>query len=124
MSIGTTGPVKPGMARAEQDDLGALGGLGADAVQLGGELRLGRPEVEAGERTERLPERLAVRRDERRQLVEDPLDLLLLGGLGLAPGVAELDGDQRLDEQRLAAAGRVVDDALDPARASALTGTT
>ena len=67
---------------------------------------------------------LGVRGDERRQLVEDPLDLLLLGDLRLAPGVAELDGDERLDEQRLAAAGRVVDDALDPARASALTGTT
>ena len=39
----------------------------------------------------------------------------LLGGLRLAPGVAELDGDERLDEQRLAAARRVVDDALDPA---------
>ena len=38
-----------------------------------------------------------------------------LGDLRLAPGVAELDGDERLDEQRLAAAGRVVDDALDPA---------
>jgi hypothetical protein len=51
---------------------------------------------------------------ERRQLVEDPLDLLLLRGLRLAPGVAELDRDHRLDEQRRAAAGRVVDDALDP----------
>ena len=38
------------------------------------------------------------------QLVEDPLDLLRLGDLRLAPGVAELDGDERLDEQRLAAA--------------------
>ena len=54
-----------------------------------------------------------VGRDERRQLVEDPVDLLLGRDLGLAPGVAELDGDERLDEQRRAAARRVVDDALD-----------
>ena len=114
MSIGTTRPVRPGWRALEQDDLGPIGRLGADAVHLGGELRLGRPEVEAGERVERLAERLGVRGDERRQLVEDPLDLLLLGDLRLAPGVAELDGDERLDEQRLAAARRVVDDALDP----------
>ena len=56
-----------------------------------------------------------MRADERRELVEDPLDLLLLRELRLAPGVAQLDDDERLDEQRLAAAGRVVDDALDPA---------
>ena len=37
-----------------------------------------------------------------------------LGDLRLAPGVAQLDRDERLDEQRLAAARRVVDDALDP----------
>ena len=37
-----------------------------------------------------------------------------LGDLRLAPGVAQLDGDERLDEQGLAAARRVVDDALDP----------
>ena len=35
--------------------------------------------------------------------------------LRLAPGVAQLDHDERLDEQRLAAARLVVDDALDPA---------
>ena len=51
---------------------------------------------------------------ERRQLVEDAGDLLGLGDLRLAPGVAELDRDERLDEQGLAAARRVVDDALDP----------
>ena len=36
-----------------------------------------------------------------------------LGDLGLAPGVAELDRHERLDEQRRAAAARVVDDPLD-----------
>ena len=102
------------MAGAEEDDLGPIGGVGPDPVHVGRERRLRRPEVEPGERVERLAELLGVRGDERRQLVEDPLDLLLLGRLRLPPGVAELDGDHRLDEQRRAAAGRVVDDALDP----------
>ena len=79
-----------------------------------GEGRLGGPEVEPGERVERLAQGRPVRGHERRQLVEDPRDLLGLGDLRLAPGVAELDHDERLDEQRLAAARRVVDDALDP----------
>ena len=56
---------------------------------------------------------VAVGADERRQLVEDAALLLVDGRLGLAPGVAQLDDHQRLDEQRLAAARRVVDDALD-----------
>ena len=66
------------MAGAEEDDLGSFGRLGADAVQLRRQLRLGRPEVEAGQRREGLAQlRFGVGRDERRQLVEDPLDLLL-----------------------------------------------
>ena len=58
-------------------------------------------------------ERVGVAADERRQLVEDALLLGLDRQLRLAPGVAQLDHDQRLDEQRLAAARLVVDDALD-----------
>ena len=103
------------MAGRQQDDLGPVGRLGAGRVHLGRERRLGRPQVEPGERVERRAQRLGVGRHERRQLVEDPRDLLRLGHLRLAPGVAELDRDQRLDEQGLAAARRVVDDALDPA---------
>ena len=103
------------MARRQQDDLGPVGGLGPDRRPCSAaRLRLGGPEVEPGERVERLAERRGVGRDERRELVEDALDLLLLGDLRLAPGVAELDRDERLDEERLAAARRVVDDALDP----------
>ena len=64
----------------------------------------------------------ALAADERRQLVEDARDLLGLGDLRLAPGVAQLDRDERLDEQRLAAARRVVDDALDPAPRLGLDG--
>ena len=103
------------MTGPEQDDLGAVGGLGPDRVHLGRETRLGRPQVEPGECPERLAQLDGVGRDERRQLVEDPLDLLALRGLRLAPGVAELDRHERLDEQGLAAARGVVDDALDPA---------
>ena len=76
------------MARRQQDDLGPLGRLGPDAVHLRGQLRLGGPEVEPGERVERLAQRLGVGGDERRQLVEDARDLLRLGDLRLAPGVA------------------------------------
>ena len=101
------------MPRAKEHDDRAIRGLRADGVHLGGELGLGGPQVEAGEGPERLPQRRGVGGHERGQLIEDPLDLRLLGRLRLAPGVAQLDRDERLDEQRLAAAGRVVDDALD-----------
>ena len=102
------------MARREQDDLGSVGGLRARAIHVGSETRLGRPQVEPGQRVEGLAQGRGVGPDERRQLVEDPRDLFLLRHLGLAPGVPELDRDERLDEQRLAAARGVVDDALDP----------
>ena len=42
------------VARRQQHDLGPVGRLGPDAVELGGEVRLGRPEVELGQRLERL----------------------------------------------------------------------
>ena len=97
---------------------------GADGVHLAGEPRARQPEVERGEGGERLVERIRLRRDELRQLVEDALLLRLDRELRLAPRVAQLDHDERLDEQRLAAARLVVDDALDAAAASARTGTT
>ena len=103
------------MTRSEEDDLRPRRRLGPDAVELRRELGLGAPEVESRERAERLPEGRRVRPDDGRQLVEDPLDLGLHRHLRLAPGVAELDGHERFDEERLAAARRVVDDALDPA---------
>ena len=109
---GPTGQAR--MAGRQQDDLGALRGPGPIGVHLGREGRLGAPQVERGEGVEGVAQRLAVDRDQRRQLVEDARDLLLLGGDRLAPGVAELDGHHRLDEQGLAAARGVVDDALDP----------
>ncbi len=51
----------------------------------------------------------------RRELVEDPFLLRLGRQLRLSPGVGELDRDEGLNEQCLAAAGLVVDDALDAA---------
>ena len=104
-----------GMAGAEEGDLGPVRRLGPDPVELRGELGLRGPEVETGQRIERLAERRGVSRDQRRQLVEDPLDLLLLGDLCFPPRISELDRDEGLDEERLAAARGVVDDALDPA---------
>ena len=101
------------MARRQQHDLAGSDSAGPDAVELRRELRLGRPQVELGERLERLAQQRGVGADQRRQLVEDPALLLVDRRLRLAPGVAQLHDHQRLDEQRLAAARRVVDDALD-----------
>ena len=103
-----------GMSRGEQHDLGPVGGLGAGCVHLGREGSLGGPQVEARERVEGFAQPRPVDRDECREFVEDAGDLLPLSDLRLTPRVAELDGDERLDEQRLAAARGVVDDALDP----------
>ncbi len=111
-----------GMPGRQQHDLGPFRRLGPGAVDVGGEGCLGGPEVEPGEGLERLPEGVGVGRYQRRQLVEDPRDLLGLGDLGLAPRVAELDRHERLDEQRLPAPRRVVDDALDPGPGLRLDG--
>ena len=101
------------MPRAQQGQLLGRGRLGADAVELSRQAGLGGPEVEERQRVEGAAQSLRLRRDERRQLVEDALLLGLDPELRLAPGIAELDHDERLDEERLAAARLVVDDALD-----------
>ncbi len=85
---------------------------GAGRLHLRRKGGLGGPQVEPGERLERRGQRVGVGGHERRQLVQDPGDLLGLGDLGLPPGIAELDRDERLDEQGLAAPRGVVDDAL------------
>ncbi len=107
-------PAQTGVAGRQQDDLGSIGGHRPGRVHVGRQRRLGGPQVEPGERVERLAQGSRVGRHERRQLVEDARDLLRLGDLRLAPGVAELDRHERLDEQGLTAARGVVDDALDP----------
>ncbi len=103
------------MTRAEHHDLGSSRDLGGDGVHILGQARLGGPEVESGQRIERFAELGRLAGHESGQLVEDALDLRLFGDLRLAPRVAELDGHERLHEQRLAAAGGVMDDALHPA---------
>jgi hypothetical protein len=111
-----------GMARPEEDDLGPIGDLRRHRVELLGEPCLGGPEVEAGQRVERLAQGSSLRGHQHRQLVENPLDLGLLGELCLPPGVAQLDRDDRFHEERLATAGSVVDDALHAAARVRLDG--
>jgi hypothetical protein len=103
------------MPRTFEADLRTGGSLGAHGVHLLGQAGLGAPEVEPCKGVEGLAERVGLAADEGGQLVEDPLDLGRLRQLRLAPGIAELDRDERLDEERLAAAGRVVHDPLDAA---------
>ena len=106
-------PREARVARGQEDHLGPVRRLRTDAVQLGCQLGLRRPEVELGEGLERLVEQRGIRGHERGELIEDSALLLLHGRLRLAPRVAQLHDDQRLHEQRLAAPRRVVDDALD-----------
>ncbi len=110
------------MASGQEDHLGSLRRLRPGRLHLGRQRRLGGPQVEPGERLERLRQRLGVGRHEGRELVEDPGDLLGFGDLGLAPGVAEFDRHERLDEQGLATPRRVVDDPLDPGARLGLDG--
>ncbi len=102
------------MPGGQQDDLGTVGGFGADAVHLGGEGRACRPQVETRQRIQGLAQGRGIGRDQGRQRIQDARDLLGLGDLRLAPGIAEFHHDERLDEQGLAAARGVVHDALDP----------
>ena len=116
MSIGTTRPVRPGCRAPQQDDLGPVGDLRPGSASISSASR-----ALADQKSNRARASSVSRSggplagDHRRELVEDALDLRRLRQLGFAPGVAQLDGDQRLHEQRLAAARSVVDDALDAA---------
>ena len=103
------------MTGPEQDDLRPRRGLGPGGIEIGGQPRLGGPQVEPRQRPEGVAQRDGVGRHEGGQFVEDALDLVAFGGLRLAPGIAELDGNQRLHEQRLAATRRIMEDALDAA---------
>ena len=112
--MGTTRPVRPGW-RADSSTTSGRSAVSARiAVQLGGEARLGRPEVEPGQRVERLAQGAALAATSADSSSRMRSTSSCLGDLRLAPGVAQLDDDERLDEQRLAAARGVVDDALDP----------
>ena len=119
MSIGTTRPVSPGWRADRSSTSSVVTRLWADGAQLVAQPRPCDPEVERRQDGERLVERVGLSLDERRQLVEDALLLCLDRQLRLAPGVAQLDHDEWLDEDRLATPRLVVDDALD---APALVG--
>jgi hypothetical protein len=99
------------MARRQQHDLVAARHGRADRVHLLREPRPAHPVVEPREGLERRHEPLALAPDLRRELVEDALLLRGDRELRLTPRVRQVDGHERLDEQGLAAAGLVVDDA-------------
>ncbi len=77
-------------------------------------------EVDRRCRLDERDKRGCVLADGGRQLAEDPLDLVALGGRGLRLAVRQLDDLQRLDEQGLSRARCVVDDAADAARRARL----
>ena len=113
--MGTTRPVRPGWRADSRIDLGPVGRLGRGCRPCRPRAPPWPPTGRTGRaRRASRAAASALAATKRRQLVEDAGDLLGLGDLRLAPGVAQLDRDERLDEQRLAAARRVVDDALDP----------
>ena len=68
-------------------------------------------EVEVGHGVHESDERDLVLADGGRELAQDPRDLVALGALRLTEPVRVLDDGERLDEERLARAGAVVDDA-------------
>ena len=115
MSIGTTRPDRPG-CRAPSRTTSCRSTVSGRTASISAARRAfaaHRSKRASAESVSRSSRGLGA--DERRELVEDPLDLGPLRDLRLAPGVAQLDRHERLDEQGLAAARRVVDDSLDPA---------
>ena len=71
----------------------------------------GHGEVEVGHRDDERDERCLMLPDGGRELAQDSRDLVALGALRLAEPVRVVDDRERLDEERLARAGAVVDDA-------------
>ena len=74
---------------------------------------LGEGEVELGERVDRRRDGVGGASDAGAEAAQDALDLALLFDLELAPGVAQLDDRQGLEEDGGAAGRHVVDDAGD-----------
>ena len=121
-SIGTTvGRIEQRVARATQRD--AVSGMAVRACSSAGperrpvrahverQTRLGHGQVDRGGRLDRARDLLGSRADLVAERVEDAVDLVLLVELALAPAVVQLDDLERLDEERLTAGRRVVDDA-------------
>ncbi len=102
---------KQRMTDAEQPDLvGHLDGAAAPAPRKRSACEC---EIDRGGRVDEHLERVRPGPDERRELGQDALDLLALGARGLGELVVQLDDRERLDEQRLPGARRVVDDPAD-----------
>ena len=97
------------MPRAEQDDLVTYRYPGAPPRAREGPARDG--EVDRPDGLDERGEPLGARAHGGRELAQDPRDLVALGALRLAEPVRVLDDGERLDEERLARAGAVVDDA-------------
>ena len=113
--MGTTVPDRPGWRAESSVTACRLRQRRAHRVELLGQACLAHPQVEAGERIEVRLQCLGAGCDVGRELIEHPLFLGRGSELGLAPGIGQLDRDERFHEQRLAAAGLVMDDALDAA---------
>ena len=74
--------------------------------------RLGHGQVDGGSRFHRARDLLGSGADLVAERIEDAVDLVLLVELALPPAVVQLDDLERLDEERLTARRRVVDDPL------------
>ena len=110
--------VEEWMPRAEQPHL--LGRLDGRAVPAAGQGPAGEHDVERSCRLDERRQRVCPRAGRRGEVAEDALGLLALGARGLGLAVAQLDDLERLDEERLPRAGRVVDDPLHAAACARL----
>ena len=108
------------MAGADQADL--VGGLDRRAAPATRDEAAGEHQVDLGGRLDQGADVVGALADPGRQLPEDPLGLLALRARRLRLPVAQLDDLERLDEERLARARRVVDDAGNRAPRARLYG--
>src|SRR3954468_1953336 len=83
------------------------------AIEIAGETRFAEDELQLRHRRKGLPDRIAVRAEPRRHLDKNAMDLahLLFGEAN--EFVVEIDGFERLDEQRMPAGARAVDHAVE-----------
>ena len=102
-------PVEQRMPRLAQDDIAAAGDR--CALPPARQLPAGDHQIELARRVDERRESLGVTPGQRRQVAQDPHDLVALGDLRLPQPVGVVDRCERLDEQRLARAGGVVHDA-------------
>ncbi len=101
--------VEERMARPAQNDAGP--GRDDGAAPAAREAAAGDGQVEARGCRDEARESPRLRTDERGEVPEDARHLVALGDLRLAQPVRVVDSRERLHEERLSRAGRVVDDA-------------